>query len=101
MDYLQSLSSAINYIENNLTNKLYIEDIADEIFFSGFYFQRIFSLIMNISVGEYIRNRRLTLTGEEVLQTENAFTDTANKYQYETLESFSKAFKRFGFGYTN
>ena len=95
MDWIQSLSLAIKYIENNLTNEIYIDDIADEIYLSGFYFQRIFNLIMGMPVGEYIRNRRLSLAGEEILQTENDFTDIACKFQYETPESFSKAFKRF------
>jgi len=44
---------------------------------------------------EYIRNRRLTLAGQELLTSEVRIIDLAYKYRYETPEAFAKAFTRF------
>lgn len=95
MDWIQSLSKAINYIETNLTNDLNIEDISRKVYASSSHFQRIFNLVTGMTVGDYIRNRRLSLAGQELLHTKSKLINIAFKYQYETQESFSKAFTRF------
>ncbi len=95
MDWIQSLSKAIHYIENNLTNDIGIEDISNNVYASGFNFQRIFNLVTGMTIGDYIRNRRLSLAGQELLHTKNRIIDIAIRYQYDTQESFSKAFTRF------
>ena len=95
MDWVASLNSAIEYIENHLTENLNNSNIARHVFLSGAHFQRAFTLMTGITVGEYIRCRRLTLAGHELTQTGAKVVDTAYKYGYETPESFSKAFSRF------
>lgn len=47
------------------------------------------------SMGEYIRNRRLTLAGSELSSTDARVIDVALKYGYESPESFARAFSRF------
>jgi AraC-like DNA-binding protein len=95
MDWIQSVSKAINYIEANLTNELDIEDISRSVYSSGSHFQRIFTLVTGLTMGDYIRNRRLSSAGQELMRTRSALIDIALKYRYETPESFSKAFTRF------
>lgn len=58
-------------------------------------FQRIFSIVTGMTVGDYIRSRRLTLAGNELKGSDVKVLDTALKYGYETAESFTKAFTRF------
>ena len=95
MDWIKSLNRAIAYIEDNLLENLSCKDIADQIYISSFHFQRGFSLLTGMSVGEYIRNRRLSLAGQELILSDVKVIDVALKYGYETPESFSKAFSRF------
>ena len=47
-----------------------------------------------VPLGEYIRNRRLTLAGAEVA-TDAKIIDVSLKYGYESPESFSRAFTPF------
>lgn len=47
------------------------------------------------SISEYIRNRKLSLAGQEVLNTQNKIIDIALKYGYDSPDSFTKAFTRF------
>lgn len=95
MNYIQGLQNAIDYIEEHLTDDLDIEEIAAQSGLSAFYFQRIFNILCDYSLGEYIRNRRLTLAGNELSGTDEKVIDIALKYGYDTPESFSRAFSRF------
>ena len=94
MDWIQSLAKAIHYIESNLTNELSVEDVSKKVYASSSNFQRVFNLVTGMTIGDYIRNRRLTLAGQELLN-KCKIIDVAMLYQYDTQESFSKAFTRF------
>jgi AraC family transcriptional regulator len=71
------------------------EDIATEAFMSGSHFQRVFSILCDMTLGEYIRYRRLTLAGLELQEARGKVIDTALKFGYESPESFSRAFTQF------
>ena len=95
MDWITGIQNAINYIEEHLTEELDYERIAKESFSSSFHFQRVFSILCGYTLGEYIRNRRLTLAGAELANTREKVIDVAYKYGYDNPESFAKAFQKF------
>jgi len=66
MNWITDIQKAINFIESNLLEEISAETVAQHIHFSTDYFQRIFNIVVGYSVAEYIRNRRLTLAGEEL-----------------------------------
>lgn len=95
MSWVDSIQKAIDYIESHLLDgELSAEQIAKASNFSAFHFQRTFSILTDITVGEYIRRRRLTLAAQELVNTNNKIIDIAYKYGYETPESFAKAFRK-------
>jgi AraC family transcriptional regulator len=94
-DLRADIQNALTYIEENLTGELEIRDIAKKAFLSPFYFQRIFGVMCGISVGEYIRGRRLSLAGEELARSDAKVIDIAAKYGYDSPDSFNRAFQRF------
>ena len=95
MDWVERIGKAIDYIEEHLSESLEAENIAKENYTSVFHFQRVFSIVAGISLGEYIRNRRLSLAGEEIKTGTAKVIDIALKYGYESPDSFAKAFTRF------
>jgi AraC family transcriptional regulator len=95
MDWIRGLQRAIDYIEGNLTEDIDYSVIAEKAYSSSFHFQRTFNLLTGLTVGEYIRKRRLSLAGEEFSETDAKVIDIALKYGYDTPESFTKAFTRF------
>ncbi len=95
MDWVTGIQNAINYIENHLTDEIDVELVAKEAACSEFYFQRIFSILCGITLGDYIRNRRLTLAGNELCISDSKVINIALKYGYESPESFTRAFTRF------
>jgi AraC-like DNA-binding protein len=95
MNRIQCLSKSIQYIEDHLTDRIRIDEISNQAYTSSSHFQLLFHLVFGITVGEYIRNRRLTLAALDLLKPGSKIIDIAMRYQYDTQESFSKAFTRF------
>lgn len=95
MEWIKSLNKAIDYIEDNLLQDITCDEVAKHIYISTFHFQRTFNMLTGLTIGEYIRNRRLSLAGQEITKENVKVIDIALKYGYETPESFSKAFRRF------
>lgn len=95
MNWAIGIQNAIDYIEKHITEELDYEEIAKYSAASNFYFQRIFNTLCGYSLGEYIRNRRLTLAGNELATKKCRVIDTALKYGYNSPESFTRAFTKF------
>lgn len=91
----EGISNAVSYIEEHLTEKIEIEQVAEKAYVSSFYFQKIFNVLCGFTVGEYIRNRRLTLAAQELSSTDQKVIDIAIKYGYDSPDSFSRAFTKF------
>lgn len=94
MDWISSMQNAINYIEDNLLEEVNYDKVAQCAYSSTYHFQRMFSMLTGFTIGEYIRNRRLTLAAQEISISDIKITDIALKYGYETSEAFTKAFQR-------
>lgn len=95
MNWIQSISKAIKYVENHLCDEISIDEISSYVYTSSSHFQFIFHVVMGMTIGEYIRNRRLSCAAQYLLQTNSKIIDVAMLYRYDTQESFSKAFARF------
>ncbi|MDF2586917.1 MAG: transcriptional regulator, AraC family [Anaerocolumna sp.] len=95
MNWVKSIQETIDYIENHIQDDLTIDFLAKRVFSSQFYFQKVFTMLCDCTVSEYIRNRRMTLSGYDVVDTDINILDIAVKYGYETNESFTRAFTRF------
>ena len=95
MNLAEGLTAALEYIELHLEGEISIADAAREAYLSEFYFQRIFGALCGMTVGEYIRNRRLTLAAQELASSDAKVIDVALKYGYSSPDSFSRAFAKF------
>lgn len=95
MNIYKSLNEVINYIENNLEDKIEYSKLARILGVNEYTMKSIFNLICNMSVSEYIRKRRLSNAGFDVYQNTEKIIDIAVKYQYENATSFSRAFEKF------
>lgn len=95
MEWTESISRAIEFIENHITEDITVGDIANYVNISAFYFQKGFSLLCGYTITEYIRNRRLALAAGELAADGSKVIDVALKYGYDSPDSFAKAFYRF------
>ena len=95
MEWMKAIGDSIQFIESHIREDVSIEDIANSVNISPFYFQKGFSMMCGFSVSEYVRNRRLALAGNEIITTDEKIIDIALKYGYDSPDSFTKAFARF------
>lgn len=95
MDWIKNLNRAVDYIESNIAEKLDYDLIAKEAHSSKFHFQRVFSILTGKSLGEYIKERRLSLAAVDIKNNKEKVIDIALKYGYQDPGAFTKAFKRF------
>ena len=95
MDWINDLQKALNFMEAHLLEDVDAETAAKQVYVSSAHFQKIFHIVTGITVGEYIRHRRLSLAGEELLAGQAKVIDVALKYGYDSPEAFTKAFARF------
>lgn len=93
-DKLNSLTAALEFIENNLADEISQEDIARHVCCSLSGLQKLFRSVFHKSVGDYITRRRLTLAAREIQQNKASFLDIALKYGYGSAEAFTRAFTR-------
>jgi len=94
-NWMEGFQDSIDLMEEKLTEELNTRAIAGKAALSPFYYQRIFSALCNMTVGEYIRARRMTLAAQELARTDAKVIDVALKYGYDSPDSFAKAFQRF------
>ena len=71
------------------------KEVAMSVHVSTSYLQNSFQMITGYTIGEYVRSRRLYLAAMDLLEKDEKIIDIAQKYGYETPESFTKAFSRF------
>lgn len=92
MSWLDIMNNVIEYIEQNLTNDISMKKVAEISCYSVTTFQRMFSIICDMPLSEYIRHRRLTLAAFELQNSNIKIIDLAAKYRYESPEAFTRAF---------
>ncbi len=95
MEWVKIIGTAIDYIEAHLLEDITVEDTANFVHISPFYFHKGFGMLCGYSFKEYVRNRRLSLAGGELITSDISVIDLALKYGYDSPDSFAKAFSRF------
>ena len=95
MDNFDRLNELILYIENNLTAHISSQKLAQILCVNEYTMYRIFNFITGMSVTDYIRKRRLSMAGIELQNSNIKIMDLAIKYNYESSQSFSRAFYKF------
>lgn len=90
---LERLNQAMEYIECHLDQRIEGSDLARIVVTSEYHFRRLFSALAGIPLSEYIRRRRLTVAGAEVLAGERTLLEVAVRYGYTSGEAFARAFR--------
>ena len=90
---LERLNQAMEHIECHLDQRIEVSDMARQVLMSEYHFRRLFSALAGIPLSEYIRRRRLTVAGAEVLAGERTLLEVAVRYGYASGEAFARAFR--------
>ncbi|MEV4034085.1 AraC family transcriptional regulator [Streptomyces umbrinus] len=90
---LERLNQAMEHIECHLDQRIEASELARIAVTSEYHFRRLFSALAGIPLSEYIRRRRLTIAGAEVLAGERTLLEIAVRYGYTSGEAFARAFR--------
>ncbi|MBB5933057.1 AraC family transcriptional regulator [Streptomyces zagrosensis] len=90
---LERLNEALEHIESHLGQRIEVGEMARIAVTSEYHFRRMFSALAGVSLSEYIRRRRLTMAGAEVLAGERTLLEIAVRYGYSSGEAFARAFR--------
>ncbi len=95
MAFYDRLNAVVDYLESHLDSEVDYRELARRAGTNLNTLQRIFPLLANITITDYLRQRRLTLAGRDLAQTDLRIIDLAMKYGYTSTAAFSRAFTRF------
>ena len=92
MDWLVNWNQALDYLEANLDGDIHLEELGRFAGCSAYHFQRMFSYLAEVPLGEYIRRRRMTRAATD-LQNGCKVLEVALRYGYESPTAFNRAFQ--------
>jgi AraC family transcriptional regulator len=90
---LERLNQAMEHIELRLDQTVDVEELARIAATSEYHLRRMFSALAGMPLSEYVRRRRLTVAGAEVLAGRETLLDIAVRYGYGSGEAFARAFR--------
>ncbi len=93
MDWIERLNQAINHIEEHLTEEIDYERLGQIACCSSYHFQRMFTYMAGIPLGEYIRRRRMSMAAVDLQGNDQKIIDVAAKYGYQSPTAFNRAFQ--------
>ena len=92
---VQSVISAIDYIRENLSRRLSVEEIADNAGFSKFYFLRLFKKVTGCTLVQYINLLRCEQAKEMLKTGDYTVKQTAIECGFDNISYFTNVFKKY------
>lgn len=86
-----NINEIINYINENLSNDIKLDDIANYMFMSKYHICRIFKEHTGLTVNKYITNKRIKLV-QDLYANGYSLTDACSKAGFSGYSSFYKAY---------
>lgn len=94
-EYLRRMNKVQDYIERNISQTFTLEELADVAGFSKYHFHRIFKVITNESLQQYINRFKLERSTHFLShRLEMNITDIAHYLGYSDSAVFSRSFKQ-------
>ncbi len=94
MSDLAAIVRALDFIENHLQTAITLGDVADAVAYSLYHFCRSFKNATHTTPYDYLMRRRIAEAARTLLHSAAKVTDVAFDYQFNNLETFSRAFRR-------
>lgn len=95
MNIIKSFNNTIDYLETVLDDEIDEKKVTQLSGYSYSMFSRLFSILTETTLSEYLRSRRLTEAALILRDTDEKIIDVAFKFGYESPDSFGTAFKNF------
>jgi len=95
LDYSNNIRKIILYIRKNLTNKISLDDIANELFITKEHLSRLFKKEMGLTISEYIIKAKIEEAKKLLKITDYNILDIATLLNFANSSHFSNSFKKY------
>jgi AraC family transcriptional regulator len=92
--YAARMLRVLNHIQNRLDEPLELEELAALTHFSVSHFHRVFKGMLGETIMDHLRRIRLERASLQLLQPRASVTEIALDAGYDSLEAFSRAFRK-------
>ena len=82
------------YIDDNISNKITIEDLENKFFYNRYYIMKLFKKEMGITLINYINSIRIYNSITLIKESNNSLLNIAFKCGFFSIEYFSETFKK-------
>ncbi len=91
--HVQNIEKAVDFIEQNLSEKLDLNTVASAVHYSKYHLHRMFLDVLGMTLHDYRQRRQLTEAARLLTFTRRPVLDIALGCGYESQQSFTSAFK--------
>lgn len=84
MEWIERWNRAMDEIELSLTGEIDCERLGRIACCSAYHFQRMFTYLAGVPLGEYVRRRRMSLAAADLQAGRDKVIDIAARYGYES-----------------
>ncbi|GAB2952532.1 helix-turn-helix domain-containing protein [Hafnia psychrotolerans] len=91
----QVIRCVCEWIEDNFDQTLTIAVIAEYCGYSQWHLQKIFKRETGCAIGEYIRNRKLTIIAQRLKDSDESIIYLAERYGFDSQQAFTRTFKKY------
>lgn len=95
MEYSQATQRTIAFIEEQLTEEVTLEHLPHTAGYSKYHLSRIFKQETGLTIGEYIRIRRLALAASYLMYSNASILTIAFTLQFQSQEALHELLKKF------
>lgn len=92
MDRIEKVSMVVNFIEENLTKKLDLGEVAKQIHYSKYHLHRVFADTTGLTIHDYIKRRQLTEAAKLLVFYDRPIIDIALMAGYKSQQAFTSIF---------
>jgi AraC family transcriptional regulator len=95
-EYIRRINMAMDFIDNNYSKNISLEDVAKAAYFSPFHFHRVFSTLVGETVNNFITRRRIEKSAVYLLRGyDYSISEIAEMNGFNSPAAFSRAFKKY------
>jgi len=92
-EYIEKFTTIFEYINNNYSEEITLDTIADVAGFSKFHFSRLFKQFTDMSFYDYLNQRRVKEAEKYLLDPNLPITEVAMRSGFSSIATFNRVFK--------
>jgi AraC-like DNA-binding protein len=89
------LKKVVSYIQDNITEKIIVDDLAKLTKWKSQHFQRLFSKYLGVSPSQYILNQKIEKGISLLIETDMTIAEISFELGFQSSSNFFNAFKKY------